>query len=254
VLNSTFRGLMPLAVSVATLSSTPVLAVPPPTHVYELNFSFADSLGGPPLTPNGQGRFVETKFGSASPAPPGSRQGYLVPAHDSGLTLVGGLSAYTYSVELQLRLDGFPDPSQCVSGNQICSAKIIDLADRTDDHGFYTPTSDGKAGNGRLQVCCDPVADSPEGAIVYRQPVHLLFTRDGATKEVRGYVNGVLQWSAFDPLDNVAFDGPDSVAHFLMDDFAFVDDAPLGFVDRIVIYDQVLSANDAARVAGESVY
>jgi hypothetical protein len=209
--------------------------------VYELNFSFEDSLDGPSLTPNGAGTLSAT--------------GYTVPAHDSGLTLVGGLSAHTYSIEMRVRLDGFPEPSSCVSGDQICSAKIVDFTDRTEDHGFYTPTSDGDASDGRLQVCCTPAADSSEGTIVYGQSAHLLFTRDGGTKEVRGYTNGVLQWSAIDQFDNTAFDAPNSVAHFLMDDFAFVDDAPIGFIDRLVIYDKALSADDAACVAnGCNVY
>jgi hypothetical protein len=201
-----------------------------PVHVYELDGDFLDEYGGPPLIPNGNGYLVDG--------------GYLVPEADSGLSLRGVIDPGDYMIEMVVRLDGFPTPSQCVSGDHVCSAKIIDFKDFTSDDGLYTPDSDGDVSAGRLQICCTEYADSQDGVIVYGQFISLVLTRDGSSGQVVAYVNGWPIIAIEDTVNLAVFDAADNVVHFLMDDSSFVDDPPLGFVDRIRIFDGALSAEE----------
>ncbi|UCG24569.1 MAG: hypothetical protein JSW55_00785 [Chloroflexota bacterium] len=199
-------------------------------HVYELDGNFLDEFGGPSLEPNGSGFLVDG--------------GYMVPEADSGLSLRGVINPDSYSIEVVVRLDGFPTPSECVSGDKVCSAKIIDFKNLSSDDGLYTPTSDEDAGDGRLQICCTIGTDSEEGVIVYGQFNHLVLTRDGDTGLVVGYVNGRPVINIEDTVELAVFSAADNVVHLLMDDTNFVDDPPLGFVERIRIFDGALSSEE----------
>ncbi|HEX9637490.1 MAG TPA: hypothetical protein VGB99_08145, partial [Acidobacteriota bacterium] len=91
--------------------------VPPPTHVYELNGSLADTLGGPSLVASGSGVLGAT--------------GYTVAAHDSGLSLTGAMNPLSYSIEMVIRIDPYPDPELCNWAPYVCSLKALDSQDRT---------------------------------------------------------------------------------------------------------------------------
>jgi hypothetical protein len=203
-------------------------------HVYELNGNYLDELGGPALIPNGNGSL--------------SDGGYLVPDHGSGLSLQNAINPGNYSIEMLVRLDGYSDPSLCSGGDHICSSKIIDFKNLTSDDGLYAP-SGGDASDGRLQLCCNIVVESPEGTIVYGETTHLVLTRDGTTDAIVGYVNGLKVISIVDTLDMTTFDGPGNLVHFLMDDSAVMDDPPIGFIDRIRIYNGPLSAKEVFNLA-----
>jgi hypothetical protein len=204
-------------------------------HKYELNGNFLDELGGSALIPNGNGSL--------------SDGGYLVPDHGSGLSLQNAINPDNYSIEMLVRLGGFPIPSLCVSGDHTCSSKIIDFKNLTSDDGLYAPSGDGDASSGRLHLCCSTMADSSEETIVYGETVHLVVTRNDATDEVIGYVNGLQVMKITDTLDMTTFDGPGNVVHFLMDDTNYVDDPPIGFIDRIQIYNGPLTAKEVFELA-----
>src|SRR5262249_32305612 len=87
-----------------------VVSTPAASHIYELNGSYADALGGPPLTPAG---------GTLGPS------GYTF-AEGQGPSLSSAVSPTTYSLEMLFRID---DTSSY--------RKLLDFKNRTSDDGLY---------------------------------------------------------------------------------------------------------------------
>src|SRR5262249_34448231 len=132
-------------------------------HDYELNGSYADSFGGPALVPNG-GTLGTT--------------GYSFGAHE-GLRLRWALTnPRNYSIEMVFNIS-----------NISSYRRLIEFKNLQADTGLYDF-------NGSLQFY--NTATGPSNAITPNVNVDLLLTRDAATKEVIGYINGVEQFSFTD--------------------------------------------------------
>ncbi len=196
------------AVALFSAASVPGSQAQVVTHIYELDGSYSDSLGGPALSPLG-GTLNPTNYSFAA---------------NQGLTLSNGLvDPANYSIETIFNfttLSGF--------------RKIVDFKNRTSDNGLYDL-------NTALNFF--PVTTGPAGAFSAGVNAHLVLTRDGVTKLVTGYVNGVSQssFSFTDSSDFAVFTGPSNIAQFFIDDPGTGGEASAGVVDRIRIYDGVLS-------------
>jgi Concanavalin A-like lectin/glucanases superfamily len=196
---------------VVLLSLTGTILSPPAqaasvTHIYDLNGTLTDSLGGPSLVPAG-GTLTAT--------------GYAFGANQ-GLGLAGGLlDGGSYSIELIFNFSN-------LNGDR----RILDF--KSTDTGLYTDFS-------ALMFFISNVPNSqaiigPSGAFVPGQDVHLVLTRDAISGTVVGYINGVQQISFTDAGGNAVFN--DNLIHFFIDDTV---EASAGVVDRIRIYDGALT-------------
>lgn len=144
---------------------------------------------------------------------------------DQGLTLSDGLpDPGYYSIEVVFRF-----------GEISAWGKIIDFKDLAVDEGLYKQ-------NGRLDFYLS--ATGPSGAFAADIDAHLVVTRDDRSKEFIAYVDGVQQFPFLDTGENAVFTGPGNLIHFFKDDTGSVDtgmEASAGVVDRIVVYQGVLS-------------
>ena len=144
---------------------------------------------------------------------------------NQGLALSNGLAdAGSYSIETVFRFSE-------INGYR----KIIDFKDRTVDAGLYNRT-------GELRF--HSIQSGPSGAFAPNVVAHLVVTRDATTDGFVAYVNGVRQIAFMDTGDNVVFSAPNNIIHFFKDDFG--SEASTGVVDRIVVYDEALTAAEAA--------
>ena len=205
---------IPRLVLAAALSVCPLAAhaVPAATHIYELNGSLADSLGGPSLAQFGGGTLGATGFNFPT---------------NQGLSLAGAINASgPYSIETVFSFDQ-------VSGYR----KIIDFKNRTSDSGFYNL-------NGSLNFF--PVQTAAANNILPGTLLNVTLTRTAAG-QVAGYVNGALGFSFNDTSSLATFSN--DLALFFVDDTVVQNEASSGFVDRIRIFDTVLSLQDAIDLA-----
>ena len=155
-------------------------AVDIPSHSYDLTTSFADSMGGPSLVSLG-GTLI-------------SGTGYVF-APNQGLNLSGALAdPANYSIKMSFKLDN-------TSGFR----KLIDIKNLTSDQEWYNI-------NGLLRF----FALSPGPDLVFSPGVfaELLVNRNGATGQVQGYVNGVLQIEFIDSGGTAIFSGPNNIIRF----------------------------------------
>jgi hypothetical protein len=179
-------------------------------HVYELDNSGADELGGPSLVVGG-GFFSEGSY-------------FFGP--NQGANLNSAITPDEYSIELVFAFDA-------LGGYQ----KIIDFKDLTDDTGLYStgPNLDFFGGAFAADVLSPGVS------------VHLVVTRDAATDVVAVYVDGMEVLSFVDTGGIAVFNGIAEVVRFFQDDNVTGGaEAASGFVDRIRIYDRDLSAAEVA--------
>jgi hypothetical protein len=186
-------------------------------HLYDLNGSYADALGGPALSPEG-GTLGSSRFSFDA---------------GDGLALFDGLeSTASYSIVLIMEFDALGGSYQ----------KIIDYEDLDADEGlyifddsllFYDETGEG------------PTNVSPN------TDFQVVLTRDSRGDEVRGYVNGVLQWT-FSDSDNFAVSSL-NILHFFVDDSdTSGTEAEAGSVDCIAIYDGSLTLSQITALGTES--
>ena len=180
---------------------------------YELNNSLVDSLNPlRSLTANG-GTLDATSYSFGA---------------NQGLTLSDGLPAPDeYSIEIQFQfatIDSY--------------RKVLDFLGQTVDAGLYV-----QGGTARLY----PNSGGALQVFFPDTPAQLILTRDAATSQVTGYVNGVQQFS-FQDLANVAvFSGLNQIATFFMDDsVSGGSEASAGSVGRIRIWSGVLTADEVA--------
>ncbi len=172
------------------------------THIYDLNGSLTDTMGGPALVAAG-GTLNATGY-SFGP--------------NQGLSLSNGfLDPADYSIELLFNFTTLSAPE---------SQKIVDFRNRIGDTGFYTF-------NASLTFCCP----SNVGANNLSSGVdaHVVITRDGGTHQSEAYLNGVLQFSILEGSGRGIVLG--NLVHFFIDD---EDHLPLeagpGAVDYIRLY------------------
>lgn len=214
------RGRTSGAAFVAVLSAVTVLLLSPGRaaqaaliHDYELNGTFADSLGGPPMV-SGGGTLGAT--------------GYTFAA-GQGPNLSNAIPASNYSIEVGVALDD-------TSGYR----KLIDFKNLTDDNGLYNLDTS-------LDFFRDPEIIGPAGAFANGVQVTVLLTRNGATGEVIGYVNGVQQFSFIDSAGDATFTAANNIIQFLIDDTQTGGrEASGGFLDFVRIYDAPIGAKAAA--------
>ena len=187
-------------------------AVPSAIHDYSLQGTFADSLGGPSLT-----QFAGGTLGST---------GFTFPTNQ-GLSLVGAINtAGPYSIEVVFSFDQ-------ITGYR----RILDFKDRTSDTGlcFF---------NGVLDFY--PAANIASAAVAANTIVDVLLTRSAAGA-LTSYVNAAPAFAFVDTpglgttLTNQLL--------FFTDDLVVPNEASSGFVNRIRIFDQVLSQQDATDLA-----
>jgi hypothetical protein len=180
------------------------------THIYELDGSTADSLGGPEMVlpvPGGLGPMGYT-FGAGA-----------------GPNLSGAINPETYSIEMLFSINSTSS-----------FRKLIDFKNLTSDDGVY---------NFNTALNFFPTATGPIGVFTAGSPAHLVVTRDGATDQFIGYVDGALQFSFTDSLDRAVF-GPGNIIHFLQDDVTTSPfEHPSGFLNRVRLYEGVLTADEA---------
>ena len=180
-------------------------------HDYELNGSYADTLGGPSLAPNG-GTLTASNYTFGA---------------GQGLNLTGALTTPdNYSIEMVFSIDSL------MGANGSSWVNLIEFKNHQADTGLYSF-------DGALQFY--NFATGASGAFTAGVPATLLLTRNSATKEVVGYVNGVEQFSFTDSTDAAVFSTPGNVINFLIDDNIIPNENAGGEIDRIRIFDRPLT-------------
>jgi hypothetical protein len=191
------------ALFVAAGGATSVLAGP--IHSYDLTSSFADLLGGPSMVADG-GTLV-------------AGVGYVF-GEGEGLHLSNALpDPASYSINMVFEFD-----------RTDIWRKIVDTKNLTVDEQWYSL-------DGHLQFYPQP--EGPDEAITPGAFVDVFVNRDGATGEIRGYVNGVLETDFIDTTGAGIFDQPDNIMRFFEDDFAYCNgcENSAGTVRSIEIFD-----------------
>jgi hypothetical protein len=198
-----------------TLSSVSWAA---PAHDYELNGSFNDALGGPALVTGGGTLGAD---------------GYTFGV-SQGLALSNALTdGADYSIEIRFSFDANQ------TTNNSTWLKIIDFKNLTSDDGLYSYLS---AGARTLDYCvCGTQHNGTADVFSGGKLVDVLLTRDKTTQMVKGYANGVEQFSFVDVTGSAVFSSSDKVIHFVRDDNAVMGEASSGFVDRIRIYNGAIA-------------
>jgi hypothetical protein len=181
--------------------------VPTPSHAYELNGSYADTFGGPAMSPVGAG--------SIGPS------GYSFAAGE-GPNVNSVINPTNYSIEMYFSITD-------VTGFR----KLIDFKDRTADAGLYDQS-------GAIQFFGVTAAVAPS-TFVPNAMTHLVATRDGTTNQFNAYVNGVQLLSFADSSNLATFTGANQIIHLLRDDVVQNSEQSAGFLDFARIYGQPLS-------------
>jgi hypothetical protein len=198
-----------------TLSSVSWAA---PAHDYELNGSFNDALGGPALA-SGGGSLGATGYRF------GVNQGLAL-----GNALIDGAD---YSIEIRLSFD------DNLTTNSNTWLKIIDFKNLSSDDGLYSYLNSGAK---TLDYCvCGTQHNGTADVFSGGKLVDVLLTRDKATGLVKGYANGIEQFSFVDVTGSAVFNTSDKIINFVRDDNVVTGEASSGFVDRIRIYDGAIA-------------
>ncbi len=179
------------------------------THVYELNGTLADQLGGPSLVSDG-GTLTATGYDFLA---------------NQGLNLSNVFTSNVYTIALEFQLtniNGF--------------VKLIDFHDKSSDDGFYDL-------NGQLNFFND--ATGPTAVIPASTEVFVVLTRN-ASNQIAGYVNGALQFTTTDLPGDADFSSANNIARFFEDDTDTGGrEASDGSVDYIATYDTALNEDQA---------
>lgn len=174
-------------------------------HDFQLNETLADSLptGAVLVSHGGTVGATEYSFGEG--------QGLSLSDPD--------IDGETYSVEMRFRFDE-------TSGFR----RILEFKDLAADTGLYN-----------LSGALNFFSEDTGADIVFTPDAYVtvLLTRDGTTKQVIGYVNGVEQISFVDTTDLAVFDAADRIMQFFRDDNQISGEESAGAVDFIRIFDTV---------------
>ncbi len=169
-------------------------------HDYQFTNSLADSLGGPSLGVLGGGSLSG---------------GYYHFAANQGLSLSGGLAnTATYSIRIKFRFNTLGVWQRIINYNNV-------------DYGMYTLSN---------YFNFYPYGGDSTKVFTAGTDVELLLTRDGATKELKIYRNGSLDWTGIDS-NNYGISNSNYL-RFFVDDGS---EAAAGAVDYIQIYDGVVN-------------
>jgi hypothetical protein len=183
-------------------------------HDYTLNNTFTDTLGGPALVGNG-GTLTSTGY-------------VFAPNQGLSLSLPNSVNTSNYSILIDFNIV-----------NIGYYRKLVDFKELSSDNGFYSF-------EGALNFySSQPVATGPGNPITPNTNVRVALTRDSATSEFAGYINGIQQFSFNDVNNDAVFNGPNNMAWFFRDDVVTGTlESSTGFVDRIRFYDGVLSSSE----------
>ena len=204
------RTILGIAAGVTLLLASSGLYAATVTHIYDLNGSLADGLGGPALISQG-GTLNPTNYSF------GANQGLAL---DNGF-----VNPADYSIEMIFNIS-------TTSGYR----KLIDFKDRAVDTGLY---------NLDTQLNFFNYGSGPLGAINANIDVHLVLTRNQSTSQIIGYINGAQQFTFADGSSYAVFSATNNIARFFQDDFPTSQgEASAGVVDRIRIYDGVLTSQE----------
>jgi len=177
-------------------------------HLYELNSSLADTLGGPALVDHG-GIFNDTSY---------------IFGKNEGLTLPDQLGG-VYTIDMVMTFDTH-------NGWQ----KIIDFNGLASDAGMYTYGSQWN-----FFPVSGYTATPADG-----EPARLTLTRD-ASSNLSIYVNGSLI-GAFNDAGGLANFGTNSANFFIDDHATGQNEATSGNVDYIRTFDHALTADEVGRL------
>jgi hypothetical protein len=180
-----------------------------PSHLYQLNGSFADALGGPSLVANG-GTLGAGSYGFGE---------------NQGLLLDGAVNASVYTIDTSFVFDSN-------SGYR----RIVDFLGGTSDTGLYNLSTALNFYN---------ITTGTGGGFADGQQVRVTVSRDAAG-QFTGYVDGVQQISFNDSGNLAVFSTANQQARFFIDDNAVGGEASAGSVDYIAIYNTALSAQEIA--------
>jgi hypothetical protein len=186
------------------------------THDYNLTSSLNDLIGSTPLNSDGG---AVTALGYSFLA----NQGLNV---SSVLTKTGD-----YSILIDFSF-------QDLSGYR----KILDFKDLTSDDGLYNLDTDLNYYNASF---------GPTGSFTPDTLARVVITRDAATQQVVGYVNGVEDVSFTDTTGDATFTGPNAILRFFEDDNVTGErEASAGLATHISIYDGALTSAEVAALGG----
>lgn len=207
-----------IAIALASLSSQ-AAALPPATHAYAFVSDLSDELGGPPM---------EAIKGTLQPSRLKFKRG-------GGAQVDGAASRETYSIEMRVKLK--------LTGSDNSYYRLLDFKNRKTDNGLYVYQD--------TLVFYDH-ADGTSAVFAPDQWADVVITRDGATSQVIGYVDGRKQFAFVDDGGDAIFAMPDDVstrAIFFKDDREVPGEDGPGTVDHIRFFDTVLTADDAKALA-----
>ena len=208
-MNNTLKHLVQAALLAVAASAVHAAT---PTHLYELNNSFADTLGGPSLADFG-GTLGASSYGFGA---------------NQGLTVDNAVGQDVYTIDTSFAFD-------VTAGYR----RIVDFKGGASDTGLYNLSTALNFYN---------INTGANGAFANGQQVRVTLTRDAADT-FSGYVNGALQFSFNDAGGLAKFDTVNNTARFFRDDNAVGGEASAGSVDYIAIYSSALSAQEIAALA-----
>jgi Ca2+-binding RTX toxin-like protein len=180
------------------------------SHIYDLNNSLTDSLGGPALT-SINGSLTSTGFNF-------NRGG--------GLSVSNAVTSTEYSIELKYKF----------ASNSISSwRRVISFKNLTDDLGLY----EHGVRVDFFNITGDSVATTALNTVK-----NLIITREASTNKVTIYLNGSQILTFTDTNANATFSSAGSVLQMFRDNTSngTTGEEDPGFVDRIRIYKGVLTA------------
>ena len=183
-----------------------------PIHLYELNNSYADSLGGPALSSFG-GTLGATSYSFAA---------------DQGLAVDNAVGQDVYTIDISFLFESTSN-----------YRRIVDFKVGASDTGVY---------NLDTALNFYDIITSASNAFADGQAVRVTISRDAAGT-FTGYVNGVQQISFSDTSGLAKFDTVNNTARFFVDDIIVPNEASAGSVDYIAIYATALSAQEIATLA-----
>lgn len=176
-----------IAVIAATVSPIRANANATLVHQFNLDNSYADSVGSSTLVADG---------GSLN-----AGGGYSF-GQNQGLTLSNAFTGFEgdYTIQLDVKYSDL--------NSRTAWRKILDFKDKSSDSGFYYQ-------NGFENFF--PVAQGPD-QVTTNHLDRVVLTRDGGSGVVSAYLNGVQQFSFTDSSNLAVFDSPANVVHFAEDD------------------------------------
>jgi hypothetical protein len=208
------------------LSMAPTARATDASHLYLLDRSLTDQLGGPSLV--SQGGDI-------------TASGYQF-ANGTGLSLSGVFTGSEYTIDMSFSFS-------VLSNGGANYRRILEFKNLTSDNGLYTRivnTGPGAVLNFyRTANGGPPEVQGSDNVFQLGTPARVTLTR-ASSGWVTGYVNGAQQFSFNDSLGQSLFSGPDSIAYFFKDENVQGLEHPSGVVSYIRTYSTALSGAQVA--------